>query len=98
MVERAHRLGRYMTTKRRPAIVRFLSLKDRQRVLSVASKLKGKKFAISEGYGSKVRQEAIINSAKNKEGDFKLQYNKLKTGKKAFIYDANTRNVNKINP
>ncbi|XP_049516930.1 uncharacterized protein LOC125942697 [Dermacentor silvarum] len=98
-VERAHRLGRYTSTKKRPIIVKFLSFKDKQRILLVASRLKGTNFAISEDYSNKVRQERqkLIHFAKNKGGDFRLQYNKLRIGKETFIYNAETDNVDKIN-
>ena len=49
-VERAHRLGRYTPAKARPLSVRFLSFKDKERVLAVATKLKETDFASSEDY------------------------------------------------
>lgn len=96
-VERAHRLGRFMATKNRPIIFRFLSFKEKQRVLSATSRLKGTSFAISEDYSNKVRQERrkLIQFAKNKGGDFRLSYNKLKIGKETFVYNAETDSVTK---
>lgn len=79
-IERAHRLGRYTEAKNRPLIVKFLSFKDKQRVLTVTARLKGSQFAISEDYSNKVRlqRQKLIQFARQRGGNFKLNFNKLR--------------------
>ncbi|XP_075726224.1 uncharacterized protein LOC142767862 [Rhipicephalus microplus] len=94
-IERAHRLGRYTAVKARPIILRFLSFKDKERVLAVASKLKGTEFALSEDYSSKVRQDRkkLIQFAKDRKAEYKLHFNKMKIGNQTFVYNAETDTV-----
>lgn len=94
-IERAHRLGWYTAAKARPIILRFLSFKDKQRVLAAAAKLKATEFALSEDYSSKGRFERkkLIQFAKDREAEYKLRYNKLQICNQTFVYNAKTDTV-----
>ncbi|XP_072144699.1 uncharacterized protein [Dermacentor andersoni] len=94
-MERAHRIGRYSEHKKRPLIVKFMSFKERQRVLEAASRLKGTGFGISEDYSKKVcfERKKLLQFAKSRGSDFKLIFNKLKIGKKTYKYNADSDNV-----
>ncbi|XP_077534579.1 uncharacterized protein LOC144146509 [Haemaphysalis longicornis] len=94
-IERAHRLGRYTAEKARPIVMRFLSFKDKERVLAVAAKLKGTEFALSEDYSSKVilERKKLIQFAKDREAEYKLRFNKMKIGNETFVYNAETDTV-----
>lgn len=96
--ERAHRLGRYTEAKNRPLIVKFLSLKDKQRLLTVAARLKGSQFAISEDYLNKVRLQRpkLTQFARQRGENFKLNFNKLKMNGKLFMYDSETDAVTRF--
>lgn len=56
-VGRAHGVGRYTDSKRRPIVVRFLSFKTKVQVLRLASRPKGTGFAIGKDYSWKVQQQ-----------------------------------------
>lgn len=72
--------------------MKFLSFKDKQKVLTAATKLKGTTFAISEDFSAKVRLERqkLFHFAREKGGDYKLRFNKLKMGKETFVYNSVT--------
>lgn len=88
-IERAHRLGRFTPTKQRPLIVKFLSFKGKQKVLTEAAKLKGTDYAIGEDFSAKVRQERqkLLHFAREQGGEYRLRFNKLKMGKETFVYN-----------
>lgn len=94
-IERSHRLGRYTTARKRPVIVKFLSFKEKERVLKASGKLKGTDFGISEDYSPKIRLERqkLIQYAKEKGGDFKLRFNKLFMNGQVFLYDSAAESV-----
>lgn len=94
-IERAHRLGRFSQQNNRPIIVKYVSFKEKQRVLAAARKLKGTDYSISEDYSEKVRLERkkLLQFARERGGDFKLNFNKLKIGTQVFRYDAASDSV-----
>lgn len=93
-IERAHRMGQ-PKDKPRPIIVKFALFKDKQRVLSAASKLKGTKISITEHYSKNVRQERekLIAFARERGYKIKFGYNKLTLDGKTYSYDSTSDSV-----
>lgn len=75
--------------------MKYVSFKEKQRVLAAARKLKGTDYSISEDYSEKVRLERkkLLQFARERGGDFKLNFNKLKIGTQVFRYDAASDSV-----
>ncbi|XP_077491262.1 uncharacterized protein LOC144101915 [Amblyomma americanum] len=98
-IERAHRLGRYAPDKHRPLIVKFLSFKEKNRVLSNAAKLKDTDWAISEDYSAKVWQQRkkLMQFAKARGGKLKLRFNKLNLDNKTYMYNIETDDITCVN-
>lgn len=98
-MDRAHRIGRYFEHKERPLIVKFISFKERKRILAAASRLKETRLVFSEDYTKKVRFERkkLFEFAKSRGGDLKLIFNKLEVGKKDYKYNTGTDDVKEIN-
>uniref|UniRef100_A0A147BQE9 Putative tick transposon n=1 Tax=Ixodes ricinus TaxID=34613 RepID=A0A147BQE9_IXORI len=88
-IERAHRLGRFKPTTKRPIIVKFSAFKTKQSVLMAAYKLKGTRLSIGEDFSARVctERKQLIEYAKSENAKFKLRYNKLIIGNKTFVYD-----------
>ena len=53
-LERAHRLGRFSSTKTRPIIVAFRDYYDTQEILDASSLLRGTEYGISRDYPSEI--------------------------------------------
>ncbi|XP_037554789.1 uncharacterized protein LOC119431375 [Dermacentor silvarum] len=96
-IERAHRMGKHNNDKPRPIIVKFGLFKDKQRLLSAASKLKGSRISLSEDYSQQVRRcrSKLIAYARdqNSGARYKLKYNKMTYEGKTYIYDGTTDSV-----
>ncbi|XP_040074818.1 uncharacterized protein LOC120846971 [Ixodes scapularis] len=94
-IERAHRIGRFAADKNRPLISKFLSFKDKQRVLSKAFKLKRSGFSISDDFSPAVQfaRRRLLDYASEQNAQFKLRYNKLTIGNKTYMYDPNNDTV-----
>lgn len=98
-VERAHRLGKYQAGKKRPVIVCFSFFKDREEVLTNASKLKGTPFSVSKDYSAIVREKRkhLWAYAKPKMEDrnnkVKLSHDKLIINGKSFTWDLELNEV-----
>lgn len=94
-IERAHRMGKPKDDNPRPIIVKFALFKDKQRVLSAASKLKGTKISIGEDYSRNIRQERekLIAFARERGAKIKLRYNKLTLDGKTYSYDSTSDSV-----
>ncbi|XP_040065367.1 uncharacterized protein LOC120839178 isoform X2 [Ixodes scapularis] len=94
-IERAHRIGRFAADKNRPLISKFLSFKDKQRVLSKAFKLKRSGFSISDDFSPAVQfaRRRLLDYASEQNAQFKLRYNKLTIGNKTYMYDPDNDTV-----
>lgn len=88
-------MGKLKDDKPRPIIVKFALFKDKQRVLSAASKLKGTKISVSEDYSRHIRQERekLIAFARERGARIKLRYNKLTLDGKTYSYDSTSDSV-----
>lgn len=91
----AHRIGKCVEGKLRPSIFRFAQFKDKQRVLSAASKLKGIDFSLSEDFSKPIRtsRRKLIAFARERNAEFILRYDKLTMDGKAYIWDATSSTV-----
>ena len=65
-IDIAHRMGRFNDYSRRPVIVRFLRLVDRNAVLQARHRLKGKKFGIAEDLTT--TNYKLLNTVREKIG------------------------------
>ncbi|XP_075527052.1 uncharacterized protein LOC142559322 [Dermacentor variabilis] len=96
-IERAHRMGKHNNDKPRPIILKFGLFKDKQRLLSAASKLKGSRISLSEDYSQQVRRRRskLIAYAReqNSGARYKLKYNKMTYQGKTYVYDDTTDSV-----
>ncbi|CAN7946659.1 unnamed protein product, partial [Ixodes hexagonus] len=88
-IERAHRIGKYSTEKKRPIIVKFSRFKDKDRILFSGPKLKGTHFSVGEDFSITVRnaRRKLIEFAKNKNVPFKLTFDKLKIDTTTYMYN-----------
>uniref|UniRef100_A0A4D5RD82 Putative tick transposon n=1 Tax=Ixodes scapularis TaxID=6945 RepID=A0A4D5RD82_IXOSC len=91
-IERAHRLGRFSEERGRPLISKFLSFKDKQKILSVAHKLKGSGFSIGEDFSPAIQlsRRKLLEYAREQNAQFKLRYNKLVIRGKTYQYNPDT--------
>ncbi|XP_042148516.1 uncharacterized protein LOC121837114 [Ixodes scapularis] len=94
-IERVHRIGRFAAHKNRPLISKFLSFKDKQRVLSKAFKLKRSGFSISDDFSPAVQfaRRRLLDYASEQNAQFKLRYNKLTIGNRTYTYDPDNGTV-----
>lgn len=94
-IERAHRLGKPNSEKKRPIICKLLDYRDKESVLKNCRRLKGSNISIGEDFSVRVRdiRRKLWNSAKaNKESGDKvfLVYDKLKINKVLYRWDDAT--------
>lgn len=100
-IERAHQIGKVGGEKPRPVIVKFAFFKDKQRVISAASKLKGTNFSIGEDYSKIARQQRqkLLEYGKQTDAKVIVKYNRgrmeAKIGSKSFVYDCASDSVKK---
>lgn len=98
-IERAHRIGKGGGEKPRPVIVKFAFFKDKQRVISAASKLKGTDFSIGEDYSKIARQQRqkLLEYGKQTDAKVTIKYSRgrmeAKIGSKSFVYDSASDSV-----
>lgn len=98
-IERAHQIGKVGGEKPRPVIVKFAFFKDKQRVISAASKLKGTKFSIGEDYSKIARQQRqkLLEYGKQTDAKVLVKYNRGRMeatiGSKSFVYDCASDSV-----
>lgn len=76
----------------RPLISKFLSFKDKQKILSVAYKLKGSGFSIGEDFSPAIQlsRRKLLEYAREQNAQFKLRYNKLVIRGKTYQYNPDT--------
>ncbi|CAN8028825.1 unnamed protein product, partial [Ixodes persulcatus] len=88
-IERAHRIGKFNTEKKRPIIVKFSRFKEKDRILSSGFKLKGTPFSVGEDFSISVRhaRRKLIEFAKNKNVSFRLSFDKLKIDNTIYMYN-----------
>ncbi|XP_070389694.1 uncharacterized protein [Dermacentor albipictus] len=94
-ISRAHRLGRFIPNKSRPIIVRFLSSKLRETILSSKSKLKTTGVSVSEDFCKATRavRTKLYDFGKESGQFFTVKYNKLYINKKCYIYSPENDSV-----
>ncbi|KAH6933125.1 hypothetical protein HPB50_012321 [Hyalomma asiaticum] len=97
--DRAHRLGKFSDTKRRPVITKLTYYKDKERILANARKLKGSDFYIREDFSLSTRQarQKLIEHAKTLKKPFKLSVDRLRIGGKTYAYDVTSASVLELN-
>lgn len=88
-IGRAHRLGTYREGKRRPIIVKFAHIKDKEALLSSSGKLKGTDYSISENFAPEIRsaRRRLFEFGKAQHSPYKLCYDRLICGRKTYVYD-----------
>ncbi|XP_065297986.1 uncharacterized protein [Dermacentor albipictus] len=94
-IERAHRLGRHTPNHLRPIIVKFISSKAKETILSKGPKFKGTKFSVGEDYTRRVQniRKHLVSFAKEKTNKFSLRYKTLHIGPKRYFFDETTNTV-----
>ncbi|KAH9367722.1 hypothetical protein HPB48_011106 [Haemaphysalis longicornis] len=98
-IEHAHRIGKVGGEKPRPVILKFVFFKDKQRVISDASKLKGTDFSIGEGYSKIAHQQRqkLLEYGKQTDVKVTIKYSRgrmeAKIGSKSFVYDSASDSV-----
>ncbi|XP_050023709.2 uncharacterized protein [Dermacentor andersoni] len=97
-IERAHRLGRYTTNRKRPIIVKLSSFKTKESILSNGPKLKGTNFSIGEDFTRPVRtaRKQLIAFARSKSVPFSLRYKTLHIGAQRYIFDTASGTVKAV--
>lgn len=90
-ISRAHRIGRFSSSKARPVIVNFESYKSKEQILSKRTELKDNRIAVSEDYCAATRhaRKKLINYAKSRNVPVKLKYKKLVINGRYYSYNAN---------
>jgi hypothetical protein len=94
VIERAHRVGSAI-------IARFLSLKDRDLVLSKAKHLKGSDIYIKEDVSKRLRQKqaglrSMMTSMREDGKRAMLSHDKLKTEEGTFTFDLERQQIQKV--
>lgn len=94
-IERIHRLGRRLTGKTRPIIFRLADYRDKSRILSKCSRLKGTNYSVSEDFSKRVAEirKKLWNSAadeKKKGSKVKLVFDKLKVNNVLYAWNEET--------
>lgn len=89
-IERAHRLGRYSTNRKRPIIVKLSSFKTKESILSNGPKLKGTNLSIGEDFTRPVRtaRKQLVTFARRKSVPFSLRFKTLHIGDQRYIFDS----------
>ncbi|XP_037502608.2 uncharacterized protein LOC119377056 [Rhipicephalus sanguineus] len=89
-IERAHRLGRYSTNRKRPIIVKLSSFKTKESILSNGPKLKGTNLSIGEDFTRPVRtaRKQLVTFARSKSVPFSLRFKTLHIGDQRYIFDS----------
>ena len=75
-IERAHRVGKFMSDKPRPVIAKFLRFTDKQNILRNSRKLKGTNVFINEDLceASMVKRRDLLPQLKQARGQGKIAY------------------------
>lgn len=88
-IERAHRLGKFNDSKKRPIIIKLVNFKTKEIILACGRKLKETQFAIREDFASVTRfaRSKLLKFIRPQKCAFKLQLDKLHVGSKCYFYD-----------
>lgn len=94
-IERAHRLGKFSATKKRPIIVKLAHFKTKENILACGRKLKDTCFAIREDFAPSTRlaRSKLLKFVKPQKCAFKLSLDKLHVGSRCYSYDAASDSV-----
>lgn len=89
-IERAHRIGTFTASKKRPVIVKFSSFKAKDGILSCGPKLKNTNYAIREDFAAATRlaRSKILKYIRPAKCAFELKLDKLLVGKRVYYYDC----------
>lgn len=94
-MERAHRIGRHSCNRKRPIIVKFVSYKTKEAVLSKGRNFKGTDFSVAEDFSPAVRnaRKHLVAFAKDKSAPYSLRFKTLFMGPKRYVYDEASQTV-----
>ncbi|XP_077501283.1 uncharacterized protein LOC144112081 [Amblyomma americanum] len=97
-IERAHRLGNHSADRTRPVIVKFLSHKTKDALLSNGRKLKDTNYSIGEDFSRTVRhaRKQLLVFAKANSNKYSLRFKTLHIGSKRYVFDASSQTVKEI--
>ncbi|XP_037512256.1 uncharacterized protein LOC119389039 [Rhipicephalus sanguineus] len=97
-IKRAHRLGIHSVNRNRPIIVKFLSHKTRDALLSNSRKLKNTNYSIGEDFSRPVQhaRKQVLAFAKARSEKYSLRFKTLHIGSKRYIFDASSHTVKEI--
>uniref|UniRef100_L7LZ78 Uncharacterized protein n=1 Tax=Rhipicephalus pulchellus TaxID=72859 RepID=L7LZ78_RHIPC len=97
-IERAHRLGYHSVNRNRPIIVKLLSHKTRDALLSNGRKLKNTTYSIGEDFSRPVQhaRKQLLAFAKTKSDKYSLRFKTLHIGSKRYIFDPSSNTVKEI--
>lgn len=97
-IERAHRLGNHSADRIRPVIVKFLSHKTKDALLSNGRKLKDTNYSIGEDFSRTVRhaRKQLLVFAKANSNKYSLRFKTLHIGSKRYVFDASSQAVKEI--
>lgn len=91
-IQKAHRVGRYTESGKRPIVVNFSSYKEKQSVLTNAKKFKGSPYSVDQDYSPETRdiRKRLWEYAKAKRTDkdeVKLKGDRIVINGQAFVWD-----------
>lgn len=94
-ISKAHRLGTFVVNKCRPIVVKFISLKIKDNILSQRSKLKGTRISLQEDLckATRLSRKKLSEFGKASGKKYNLRYNKLFIDNKCYAYYAQTDSV-----
>ncbi|CAN7951300.1 unnamed protein product [Ixodes pacificus] len=99
-ITRAHRLGTVSRNKCRPVIVKLVSSKTKESILSAKAKLKTWNASVNEDFAPATRyaRKKLFGFAKSQSPDsiFKIRYNGLHLNKKCYAYCSTSDEVCEI--
>lgn len=84
-IQKAHRVGRYTESGKRPIVVNFSSYKEKQSVLTNAKKFKGSPYSVDQDYSPETRdiRKRLWEYAKAKRTD----EDRIVINGQAFVWD-----------
>ncbi|XP_040069400.1 uncharacterized protein LOC115329344 [Ixodes scapularis] len=99
-ITRAHRLGTFSRNKCRPVMVKLVSTKTKESILSAKAKLKTWNVSVNEDFAPATRyaRKKLFDFAKSQSPNsiFKIRYNRLHLNKKCYAYCSTSDEVYEI--
>lgn len=91
-IERLHRLGRKMTNRSRPVIIKFFDYNEKMKLMKNAFKLKGTRISLSEDYSRKVQMIRkqlwqTVRDTRTPDDKVFLRYDKLIVNDDVYAWD-----------